>query len=384
MLFSNVIGQVNVKNNLINTVLRSRVSHAQLFLGPEGSGKLPLAIAYAQFLNCTNRRVFAEGPLAGDSCGTCPSCIKYEKLIHPDLHFIYPVATTKDVPKNPVSKRFAEKWRHLLTSRTYYVNLIDWYNEIGIEKKQGIINTEDCSEILRTLSYTSYESEYKVMILWMVEKLFHAAAPKILKILEEPPDKTLFILIAESQDQIIKTILSRTQLVRVPPIDEESLAGAMQERFPGHSQKFGDIISVSGGNFREAMRMMGEEQEDKELFETFRQWMRLCFQKNIASLNEFISPVAARGREWQKQFLLYGLKIIRESALTSNNLGSIVRLRGEEKLFVSKFAPYITSNNIVGLNDLFNDALTRIERNANASLLFTDLSIRIAALLKNA
>lgn len=189
MLFNKIIGQQQVKERLIQTVKENRVSHAQLFIGANGSGKLALAIAYAQYVNCKSRS-------ETDSCGICPSCIKYEKLIHPDLHFIYPIAATKEV-KKPRSADFIESWRSLLIENNYYISLNEWFEKIGIENKQGIINAEDCNSIIKTLGYKSYEAEYKVMIIWMAEKLFHAAAPKILKILEEPPEKTLFILITE-------------------------------------------------------------------------------------------------------------------------------------------------------------------------------------------
>ena len=245
MRFSEIPGQQAIKEKLIQTVTSQRVSHAQLFYGPESSAKLALAIAYAQYINCKNRKTGIQdagykmqdvpdpesfiphhkSPVtshqlpvtSADSCGVCPSCVKYQKLIHPDLHFIYPVATTKRVTKKPQSKLFADEWRKFFLQRPFPVNLRDWYDFIGIENKQGIINAEDCNEIITSLSYKSYESEYKVMIIWMVEKLFHSAAPKILKILEEPPEKTLLLLISEDPDQIISTIKSRCLMVRIPP-----------------------------------------------------------------------------------------------------------------------------------------------------------------------
>ncbi len=258
MRFKDVIGQGPVKQRLIKTVKDNRVSHAQLFLGPEGSGKLALAIAYAQYINCTNKS-------PDDSCGTCPSCIKYSKLIHPDLHFIYPTAPLEKLEK-PISLDFIAKWRELLTDTRCYLDLPAWYEKIGIERKQAIINTRDCSEILKTLSYKSYEAEYKVMIIWMVEKLFHAAAPKILKILEEPPDKTLFILVSENQEQILKTILSRTQLIKIPSIDEdvliESLIGEGYEQ-----SRVNDAVRISGGNYLEANRLLGMADEETQNFQ---------------------------------------------------------------------------------------------------------------------
>jgi len=213
--FADVIGQQQVKSQLLKTVKNNRVSHAQLFLGQAGIGKLGLAIAYAQYINCTNKQ-------EDDSCGVCPSCVKYEKLIHPDLHFIFPTATTERVEK-PKSKDFVSEWRELILDRNGYISIADWYGKIGIERKRAIINARDCNDIIQTLSYKSFEAEYKVMIIWMVEKLFHSAAPKLLKILEEPPDKTLFILVAENQESMLKTILSRTQLIKVPFLQDDDL-----------------------------------------------------------------------------------------------------------------------------------------------------------------
>ena len=200
MLFKDVIGHNDLKSRLLLSVKEGRIPHAQLFFGPEGSGNLPLAFAYAQYLNCKNRQ-------PEDSCGLCPSCIQFQKLAHPDLHFIYPVATTTTIKEKPKSLDFIAQWREFLLSNNCYVSLNDWYETIEIEKKQGIINKDDCNEIVRLLGYKSYESEYKVMVIWMVEKLFHAAAPKILKILEEPPDKTVFLLITENTDLILSTII---------------------------------------------------------------------------------------------------------------------------------------------------------------------------------
>ncbi|MFH1321736.1 MAG: hypothetical protein ABII90_13940 [Bacteroidota bacterium] len=223
MLFKEVIGQQSTKEQLIQTVKDNRISHAQLFLGPEGSGNLPMAIAYAQYISCEKRG-------DEDSCGICPSCYKYNKLAHPDLHFIYPVATTKEVPKDPTSAKFSDKWRQAI-SENPYLNLNQWYNQIDIANKQGIINAEDCNEIIKKLSLKTYESEFKVMIIWKPERLYHAAAPKLLKILEEPPQKTLFLLVAENQDQIIKTILSRTQLVKFRKIYDQDLQREMTTKF---------------------------------------------------------------------------------------------------------------------------------------------------------
>ncbi|MFN8134503.1 MAG: DNA polymerase III subunit delta' [Bacteroidales bacterium] len=231
-----------MKQRLRRTVLENRVSHAQLFLGSEGSGKLALALAYAQYINCRNRT-------PEDSCGECPSCKKYSKLIHPDLHFLYPINSTKEVTGAKVlSKDFIVPWREFLTENKYYVSLPDWYDKIGIEKKQGFINAEDADGINRTLAYKAYEAEYKVMIIWMVEKMNAVSANKLLKNLEEPPAKTLFILISENQEQIIATILSRAQLIKVPRLKDADIQKALEQQYQVTAADASKIARLADSN----------------------------------------------------------------------------------------------------------------------------------------
>ncbi len=221
MLFSEVIGQKEIKQKLIHTIAENRVAHAQLFYGDEGRGKLALALAYAQFISCKDPGKMQRQ----DSCGSCSSCIKYNKLIHPDLHFIYPVAESKVVKgprkskKSVVSDDYLVPWREMIIDNKAYVSFDDWNKKLDIERKQASINSTDCGGIIGTLSYSSYESEYKIMLIWLIEKLNYQAAPKLLKILEEPPEKTGFLLIAEQIDMIIPTILSRLHQVKIPKIE---------------------------------------------------------------------------------------------------------------------------------------------------------------------
>ena len=301
MLFKEITGQYAVKQQLIRSVKDNRVSHAQLFYGPQGSGKLALAIAYAQFINCGDRQEQDDGLM--DACGTCPSCVKYNKLAHPDLHFIYPVATTKSVTSKPKSSNFISEWRKALLDNHLILSLNDWYKTIGIEKKQGIINADDCSDILKTLSYKSYESEFKVMVIWMVDKLFHSAAPKILKILEEPPDKTLFLLISENPDQIINTIRSRTQMVRIPKLKDEDVIKILEARHELDTATSEKIAALADGNAIEALSISDHAEDQDDLAEHFIRWMRLCYKYDISELNLFVSDISKQGREKQKRFL---------------------------------------------------------------------------------
>ncbi|HNS17120.1 MAG TPA: DNA polymerase III subunit delta [Bacteroidales bacterium] len=374
MKFSSIPGQNNIKRRLIQTVRESRISHAQLFFGPEGAGKLAMAIAYAQYINCRART-------PEDSCGSCPSCIKYEKLIHPDLHFVIPVAVTKKVSKNPVTREFLAEWRELLLNQGCYVSLNDWYEKIDIENKQAIINADDCNEIVKALNYKAYESEYKVMIIWMVEKLFHSAAPKILKILEEPPDKTLFILISENHDQIIPTILSRTQPVKFLKVDDQAVLEVLRRRLGMPASELVSLVRQVDGNMILAGRIAAE-QMDVDLFNRFAQWMRLCYQQKVAGLAEFTETIASQGRERQKSFLHYALRFIRECLLLPYTGQDSSRLHPEEKAFAVNFAPFIHQVNGVFITEELNRALFHIERNANPSFLFMDLSLNFGKLLK--
>ncbi|HNW88895.1 MAG TPA: DNA polymerase III subunit delta [Bacteroidales bacterium] len=381
MRFSEIIGQIPIKNYLVNTVKNSRVSHAQLFLGAEGSGKLALAIAYAQFISCTNKQYDDSGsPLAGDSCGVCPSCLKFNKLIHPDIHFFYPVTTTKDVKTKPKSVDFIQIWRNLLIKNDYYISLNDWYETIGVENKQGIINAEDCDEIVKKLSLKSYESEYKIIILWMVEKLYHAAAPKILKILEEPPEKTLFILVAENHEQVINTIISRTQMVKIPRLGAKDISNALSEKYQATEINARKIANVSDGNFVVAKTLLQEVDEDDYNFNSLQKWLRLCYRFNnddVFELNKFIDEISKIGRENQKIFFNYALKIIRNTSLMNHGNEKLLKLVEDETVFVKNFSAVLTAPRIPYFADEFNKAVFHIERNANPKVLFMDLSFRL-------
>jgi DNA polymerase-3 subunit delta' len=385
MQFKHIIGQSEIRKKLVKTVHDQRVSHAQLFYGPEGSRKLAMAIAYAQFINCRNRQFNADG--TGDSCGTCPSCVKYEKLIHPDLHFIYPVARTKEVDKDPMSRDFIKTWRQALLDNDYRLNLNDWYSVAGFEKKQGIINADDCSDILRTLSYKSYESEFKVMIIWMADRLYHSAAPKILKILEEPPEKCLFILITENPEKIISTILSRTQMIRFPRLKDQDILSGL-ETLSCLAEEAARVVPLADGNLTRAVKIYKKEEEELEFLEKFVRWMRLCYdlhhKNKLKETLEFTTEIAKIGRERQRNFLAYSERIIRNAMLINYNNPQLARLNKEEQDFIRKFGPFINYVNIAEFADELEKAQYHIERNANPNILFMDLSLTFTILLMTA
>ena len=375
MLFRDIPGQQAIKERLIRTVSENRVSHAQLFLGPEGSGNLALAIAYAQYINCKKRSL-------SDSCGECPSCIKYNKLAHPDLHFIYPIAKTKEVDEKPVSRLFVSHWRKLLIEKAGFISLLDWYDEIGIEKKQGIINAEDASEVMRTLSYKSFESEYKVMIIWMVEKLFHTAAPKLLKIIEEPPEKTLFILVSENSDQVISTILSRTQLVKIPRVSDDDIVETLLHRYELSREMAQKVALLANGNIVEANMLVRRTGAENFNFEQFRNWMLICWSNDVPKMLAFGSGLSALSREKLKDFFAYGLRIVQSCLIYRHSENINLKFEGKELEFIQKFSTFIHSNNAVFIAEEFEKSLFHIERNANISILFADSSITMARLLK--
>jgi len=370
VLFKEIIGQASVKERLLRSITEGRISHAQLFLGPQGSGSLALALAYAQFISCKNKQ-------PTDSCGTCSSCIKYNKLIHPDLHFVYPVALSKDIR---VSTDVATEWRESFLSNPY-ITLFNWFEQLDAENKQAVIGTEESGEILRKLSLTTYESEFKIMIIWQADKMNAAAANKLLKILEEPPDKTLFLLVCESEDQLLRTILSRTQLIKIPKIKDEDLIIALIEKNGLSVETAESTAHLADGNYAEALMLINENENATQNLASFRKLMLASLKWNPKEVMSWIDEMAATGRERQKNFLKFALHIMRESLMMSYADESIIKLGGNEEEFVKKFSPFIHSNNIEQFIDELNKAHFHMERNANSKILFMDLAFKFNELL---
>lgn len=376
MLFSEIVGHDDLKKRLIQSVNENRVAHAQLFVGTEGSGKMALAIAYAQYINCQNRT-------ESDSCGVCPSCKKYMSLSHPDLHFIFPTATNKSVKKDPESDLFLAEWREYFSDCQGYVNLSEWFDKLDIENKQGIINVRDASTVIRKLSFKSYESEYKVVILWMPEKLNVFSANKLLKLIEEPPEKTLFLLVAENQEEVLSTIRSRCVLVKVPRLDTAVIKDALVEKCGCSEQLALDAATMSNGSWPLAKRFSNDIDNEMLYADTFRKWMRYCFKGAVPELIDFVAnEIKGLGREKQKALLEYGLNIFHCSLLINNNISSAVMLTSAEKTFAQNFAPYINMKNVTQICALFEESINQIERNANAQLVFMDDSLKMSKLLR--
>lgn len=370
MLFKNIIGQQAVKERLIRSVNDGRISHAQLFLGAEGSGNLALALAYAQYISCVNKQEH-------DSCGECLSCIKYNKLVHPDLHFVYPVALSKDIR---VSTNVIAKWREAFLDNPY-ITLFSWFEMLDAENKQAVIGVEESAEILRKLSLTTYEAEYKIMIIWQAEKMNPAAANKLLKILEEPPEKTLFLLVCESEDQLLRTILSRTQLIKVPKLTDVDIKSALVNTHGVAPEVADNIVHLADGNYAEALQLIHENENAGHNLASFQKLMRASLKFDPKAILVWIDEVASSGRERQKNFITYALHIMRESLVLNYADEQLTKLSEEEQGFVRKFSPFIHSNNIERFIDELNKAHYHMERNANAKILFMDLAFKFNELL---
>ena len=374
MQFQKIIGQENIKRRLITQVRENRVSHALMFLGQEGYGGLPLAIAFAQYINCENKS-------ATDACGSCASCMKFEKLIHPDLHFVYPVNTTKSITKDPVSDDFISEWRELNKS-TLYFKLTTWYDFIGIENKQGNISKNESASILKKLGLKTFEAEYKTMIIWMPEKMNQACANKLLKILEEPPEKSLFILVAENSGQILPTILSRTQIIKIPRIENASLAAKLTADFSLTDDKATRIAQAAEGNYLNALDMLESNEELTQYLEYFTSLMRLSYKNNLAGLLSWAEELSVLNREKQKSFLSYASKLTRENLVMNIDEPTLVHMNADEYHFSEKFHPFINGTNILAVYNILNKAQEHIEQNANAKIVFTDSALKLMKYIK--
>ena len=378
MFFKDIAGHNRIKQSLLNTIKQKRVSHAWLFAGNEGNGKLSMAIAYAQYLSCTNKG-------ERDSCGECSSCKKYEKLIHPDLHFVFPVVRTTKFTK-PVSDDFLPQWRSFVLETPYH-GFEKWLEKLEVENQQAGIFAQESGEIIKKLNFKSYESEYKVMIIWLPEKMNISASNKLLKMIEEPPPKTIFILVAESTENIIQTILSRTQLVKIPKINSESMFATIKERTDFSNEKINDIVRVADGNFIEAEKLINnsEHEQENENFELFSTLMRNAYGVKVNELISWTNKLSQEGREQQKSFLEYALHMLRENFIlniSSENKNKIVFLGGKERSFSEKFSKFIHNGNVSEIMNEFNEAYNHIERNGYSKLIFLDLALKIARLLK--
>lgn len=371
MRFEEVLGQQYIKNRLQTAIGVNRLAHAQLFVGPEGSGTLPMALALARAVLCEYGDLTPAQKESGH--------LKMDHLNHPDLHFAFPVATSEAAKSKPISDHYIAEWRSFIQEQPYG-NLFDWYQLIGTEKKQGNISVEEAKEISQKLALKSYEGGYKVMVIWGVEKMNTAAANKLLKLLEEPPEKTLFILIAQDEEQLLATIQSRCQISHFRKISEEAITEGLVQA--GATAQEAKQISVAAeGNFNKALDLFRKDSEELRFGDWFVFWVRTAFSAkgNKAAINELINwsgEVAKSGREVQKNFLLYCLSLFREALLSHYGLSEFQHTQVHVDGFdFKKLVPFVHESNITGIQESLEKALYEIERNGNAKMIFTDLAI---------
>lgn len=368
MYFRDVIGLHDVKRHLIDSVQRGFIPHARMFYGPEGVGKLPLAIAYARYLNCENRGT-------EDSCGKCPSCHKFDKLAHPDLHFVFPVVKSK------VCDEYLPEWREFLSTHRYF-NLNNWLNFINAENAQALIYSKESDEIIRKLNLKVYEAPYKIMIVWLPEKMHDACANKLLKMIEEPPENTIFLLISEDLENVLPTIQSRCQPLNIRAIEYNEMVASIQSEFGLQAEAAKSVAHIANGSFSKAIAIIQSADDNNYFFSLFKEMMRSSVSRNIKAIKSAAAEMASIGREMQKSYLLYCLRLFREFFISNLNQPDMVYLNDEEQEFGRRFAPFVNEKNIQSFNDEFQLAYRQIEQNGNAKIIFLDLCLKGTMLLK--
>lgn len=384
-MFRNIAGQRELIEKMIAAVDNGRIAHAQLFWGPEGNGQLALALAYAQYINCQHKMRASEGAdlagLSADSCGKCPSCLKFEKLAHPDLHFVYPNNINgSDIKKDSQSLDYIDVWRKTVLENQALFSYNEWVDAMGIGNRQAIINIRDCHRILQTLSLKPSEARYRVVVIWLIEKLSETIASTLLKTLEEPEPQTVFLLISENPDQVLPTILSRTQMVKVPKVALSDMEKFLQGKGLDAAQAQA-LAPRCRGNLLEAKILSGNNEVRKNFHTCFTDWMRLCFKVDMPALVALSEKLSGWGREQLKFFLQNCLDEFRNCLLLTNACAHWTEGDAEEKSFWKNFSRYVTNTNIAQYYDLFNGAIYLISRNAHIPTLFTDMSIHLCRII---
>ena len=371
MFFKDIIGQEEAKKRLIKEINEGKIAHARLFCGSEGIGKLPLAIAYARYLSC-------EHPGHEDACGTCPNCIKYNNLAHPDLHFVFPVIKKKN--KETTSDDYLTEWRELMKENPYF-NLRTWVERMGAENQQAQIFVKESDEIIRKLSLKSSQGGYKIMIIWLPEKMNVECSNKLLKLLEEPPAQTIFLLVSEAPNMLLETILSRTQRFNINGIEEGKIAEVLQAQYGIQPNDAINIAHRCEGNFLKALETIHLNEENEFFFESFIALMRLSYQRKVRDMKLWSENISSIGRERQKNFLTYCLRMVRENFMYNFHESSITYLSPEEQNFSTRFSPFINERNVIGIMTELEEAQRHIEQNVNARMVFFDFALKMIVLL---
>ena len=371
--FSDIIGQEEAKQRLLQEVAEGRIAHALLFTGPEGSGKLPMALAYARYLTC-------QHPTPTDACGSCPSCAKWEKLIHPDVHFVFPIVAKK-AQKKEVCDDYLPAWRKLLSAGSYF-SLSQWLDEMDAENSQAIIYARESDEMLRKLSLKSSQGGYKVVLMWLPEKMNEVCANKLLKLLEEPPAQTVFLLVSEAPEQLLATILSRTQRFHLPRLDESVIAQTLQSRFGVLPEESRNLAHIANGSMIQALAAIQLNQDATLFFDHFVSLMRLAYQRKIREMKYWSEELASMGRERQKNFLNYCQRLVRENFIFNLRRPEMNYMTATEQQFAQKFAPFINERNVIGMMEELSLAQIHIEQNVNPRMVFFDFALKMIMLLK--
>lgn len=374
LFFKDIIGQRGVVEQLRRCVDENRLAHALLMTGPRGNGKLAIAIALANYLLCNNR--------GEDACGSCPACVKLAKFVHSDIHFVFPVKNRKGSGDKPVSDDYITEWRELLSKGAYF-SYDDWLAKLDIENQQPMIYERESSVILHKLSMQSREGGWKVVIMWLPEKMKEEGSNKLLKIIEEPPKDTLFLLVSEEPDKIIPTILSRAQRVEIPRISQTDMEDALQQHYGLAFDEAKSIASQSAGNWEKAEEMLSLNEEKARYLELFMQLMRVAYARNIRDMKAWSEQVAALGRERQKRLLEYCQRMIRENFIMNFKRDEMIYMSQDERNFSVRFSPFVNERNIFGIMEELSEAQRHIEQNVNAKMVFFDMSLRMIVWIKN-
>lgn len=373
MFFKDILGLSDIKKQLTGAVASNHLAHALLFSGIEGGAGLSMALAFAAYVNCENRS-------GEDACGVCPSCQKNRKFIHPDVHFVFPVCSTKDIKgSDVVSASYLKEWRSFLLKNPYGT-VADWSVYFGGDNRQLNISKEESRHIIRNLSLKAFEGRYKIMLVWLPEYMHPTAANAILKILEEPPAQTLFLLVSQSAGDLLPTIISRTQLFNVSPFTEQELKDALVEQFDADETRAEHAAQLAGGSMNYAVKLLEEVEEDSH--KLFREWMRVCFSYDLTQMISMMETFQKMNKLGQKTMLMYGMTIMRETLLEHAGGQSLSKIHGDEREFVEKFGKVIDPDMIATITSRLNDALYHLERNANVKIVFLDLSLNIGSVMR--
>jgi DNA polymerase III subunit delta' len=371
MNFSSLPGLQGIKEILTEAVKTNHIAHAQLFVGMEGALNLPLALAYATYLHCQNK--------GDDACGTCAACSKSLKFIHPDTHFVFPLSNVKgDKDEERFKSDIMKSWRSFLLEQPFGI-LDDWTNYYGGEDKQALISREESREIIKSLSLKPFESPYKVMVIWQPELMHPSAANGILKILEEPPAHTYFILVTNAADRLLPTIISRTQIVTVPLLSDNEVEEHLKLKYAVDESKASKVAQLADGNLNLAIKLLEKEEDNNA--QQFKEWMRVCFKPNYATLLSIADSYHGLDKLSQRNLMSYSMNILRETMLHLSGANVINRTRGDELKFVQDFSKVMDIEKIEKSFKLLNDATYHLERNGSAKMIFLDLSLKLSRAL---